>query len=109
VLLVLAFNAGTLVLAGAMQAFYGVSAGIAGAMTLELVPIELMGKWSGLTGLFRGLITIPAPVLGGLIWNSLGPAYVFLVPIAADVLFRIPLLASIPETLGTERPVRRGC
>jgi len=98
-LLVFSFNAITLVLAGALQTFYAISAGITGAMTLELVPVEQMGKWSGLIGLFRGLVTIPAPVLGGLIWRELGPRYVFLIPLAVDLLLRIPLLTTIPETL----------
>ncbi|TET80692.1 MAG: MFS transporter [Anaerolineales bacterium] len=98
-LLVFSFNATTLVLAGALQTFYAISAGITGAMTLELVPVEQMGKWSGLIGLFRGLVTIPAPVLGGLIWRELGPKYVFLIPLAVDLLLRIPLLTTIPETL----------
>lgn len=98
-LLVFSFNATTLVLAGALQTFYAISAGITGAMTLELVPVEQMGKWSGLIGLFRGLVTIPAPVLGGLIWRELGPKYVFIIPLAVDLLLRIPLLTTIPETL----------
>lgn len=84
-----------------MQTFYAISSGVAGAMTLELVPVEQMGRWSGLLGLFRGLVTIPAPFLGGLIWKGLGPAYVFLIPIAVDLLLKIPLLTTIPETLGS--------
>lgn len=99
-LLVLSFNSTTLILSGALWTFYAISAGITGAMTLELVPIEQMGKWSGLIGLVRGLVTIPAPILGGLVWKSLGPVYVFLIPIGIDLLLRIPLLTTIPETLG---------
>jgi len=103
-LLVFSFNAATLILAGALQTFYAIAAGITGAMTLELVPVEQMGKWSGLIGLFRGLVTIPAPILGGLMWKSLGPVYVFLIPIAIDLLLRMPLLTTIPETLRTRGP-----
>lgn len=100
-LLIFSFNSATLILAGALQTFYAISSGVAGAMTLELVPVEQMGRWSGLLGLFRGLVTIPAPFLGGLIWKGLGPAYVFLIPIAVDLLLKIPLLTTIPETLGS--------
>lgn len=75
-LLIFSFNSATLILAGALQTFYAISSGVAGAMTLELVPVEQMGRWSGLLGLFRGLVTIPAPFLGGLIWKGLGqPTY----------------------------------
>ena len=63
-LLVLSFNSFTLILAGALQTFYFISSGDTNAMTLELVPVKQMGKWSGLVGLFRGLVTIPAPSLG---------------------------------------------
>ena len=69
-LLVLSSSSATLVLAGALQTFYSISVGATNAMTLELVPVEQMGKWSGVLGLFRGLVTIPAPVIGGLIWRS---------------------------------------
>jgi len=101
-LLILSFNSATLVLAGALQTFYSISSGITDAMTLELVPVERMGRWSGLIGLSEGLVTIPAPVIGGLIWRELGPMYVFLIPLAVDLFFRIPLLTTIPETLRTE-------
>ena len=103
-LLVLSSSSATLVLAGALQTFYSISAGATNAMTLELVPVEQMGKWSGVLGLFRGLVTIPAPVIGGLIWRELGPMYVFVIPLAIDLLLRIPLLTTVPETLGTEQP-----
>jgi len=99
VLLVLSPNALTLVLSAALQVFYTLSSGVTGAMTLELVPLEKQGKWSGVLGLFTGLLTIPAPILGGLIWRELGPMYVFLIPVVFDLLLRIPLLATVPETL----------
>lgn len=99
VLLVFSNNAITLVLAGALQTFYLISSGMTNAMTIELVPVERMGKWSGLLGLVRGLVTIPAPILGGLIWDHLDPAYVFLIPLVVDLVVKVPLLTTIPETL----------
>jgi len=99
ILLVLSFSPVTLILAGALQTFYAISAGATNAMTLELVPVSQVGRWSGLLGLFRGLVAIPAPILGGLIWKELGPAYVFVIPVVLDSIFRIPLLSTIPETL----------
>jgi len=100
-LLILSLNPAMLILAGALQTFYAISSGVTAAMTLELVPVEQMGRWSGLLGLFRGLITIPAPILGGLIWKGLDPAYVFVIPVAVDLVLKIPLLTTIPETLGS--------
>jgi hypothetical protein len=53
------------------------------------------------------LITIPAPIIGGLIWRELGPMYVFVIPIVFDLLSRVPLLATVPETLGTEHSTQK--
>ncbi len=99
ILLVLAPNAATLVLSAALMVFYTLMSGVTGAMTLELVPLEEQGKWSGVLGLFTGLLAVPAPILGGLIWRELGPVYVFLIPVVFDLLLRLPLLATVSETL----------
>jgi MFS family permease len=98
-LLVLAPGPVTLVLSAVLLAFYNLSSGATNAMTLEVVSLEQQGRWGGLLGFFAGLVTIPAPILGGLIWRELGPTYVFLIPIALDLTIRIPLLATVPETL----------
>jgi len=71
-------------------------------MTLELLPLEQQGRWGGVLSLFTGLVTIPAPIIGGLIWRELGPMYVFIIPIVFDLFFRVPLLATVPETLGVD-------
>jgi len=101
-LLVFSTNSATLVLSASLQTFYAVSSGMTSAMTLELVPTERMGKWSGALGLFRGLVAIPAPAIGGLIWRELGPRYVFLIPLVIDLVLRLSLLTTLPETLEAE-------
>jgi MFS family permease len=88
-----------LVLSAALLAFYNISTGATNAMTLELLPLEQQGRWGGLLSLFTGLVTIPAPIIGGLIWRELGPMYVFVIPIVFDLFFRVPLLTTVPETL----------
>ena len=98
-MLILATGPVMLVLAGALQTFYFISSGATSAMTIELVPVDCQGRWSGLLGLCAGLVAVPAPMLGGLLWRELGPIYVFLLPLAIDLLLRIPLLSSVPETL----------
>ncbi len=103
-LLVLSPNAATLILAGAFWSFYSITSIVTSSMTMELVPVGQMGRWSGLLGLFGGLVSVPAPLIGGLIWRGLGPAYVFLIPVALDLFVKIPLLTTIPETLHTEHP-----
>jgi MFS family permease len=106
--LVLAFSPSSVVLvvSAALLAFYTISSGATNAMTLELFPLEQQGKWGGLLGFFTGLVTIPAPIIGGLIWEELGPMYVFVIPIVFDLIFRVPLLATVPETLGTEHSIQ---
>jgi hypothetical protein len=94
----------TLILYAAFQAFYTISSGVTNAMSMELVPVEQQGRWSGLLGLSAGLMTIPAPLIGGLIWRELGPIYVFLVPLALDLFLRLPLLSTVPETLRRPSP-----
>lgn len=69
------------------------------SITPELVPIEYIGRWRGIINLFGGLASISAPIISGLIWENLGPSYVFLIPIVINFLVRIPLLTTIPETL----------
>jgi MFS family permease len=108
--LFLAFSPGpiVLVLSAALLAFYNISTGATNAMTLELLPLEQQGKWGGLLSLFTGLVTIPAPIIGGLIWRELGPMYVFIIPIVFDLFLRVPLLATVPETLRREHSMEQG-
>ena len=68
-------------------------------MAAEIVPQKQMGRWTGIVSLVRGLTSIPAPLIGGVIWDQLGPHYVFIATIAVDILARLPLLASVRETL----------
>jgi hypothetical protein len=35
----------------------------------------------------------------GLIWDGIGPQFIFLLYVAIDLLVRLPLLIAIPETL----------
>lgn len=98
--LILAPNFYFLILSGVLSGFYMVSMVVSGAMGYELVPGEYLGRWVGVLGLFRGLISVPAPLLGGLIWDAIGPQYVFLTAIGLDLCIRIPLLVGMPETLG---------
>jgi len=88
-----------LLIYGVLFGFNSISMALASSMAAEIMPQEQMGRWIGIVGLFRGLLSIPAPTLGGLIWEYIGPQYVFLAAIAIDVLLRLPLLALTRETL----------
>ncbi len=103
IVLVLARGPVSLILAGALWGGYPIMSVITSSMSMELAPLQQMGRWSGLLGVFTGIVTIPAPLLGGLIWRHVGPAYVFIIPLALDLALRLPLLMTIPETLWKEQ------
>lgn len=98
-LLIWAPNPMVLILAGALQGFFFINAVVTGAITFELVPQEQMGRWLGMVRFFRMVPAAGSAYLAGLIWDHLGPQWVFLVFIGLDVLIRIPLLIGLPETL----------
>jgi len=97
--LILAPNSGVLVLSGVLLGFFTISAVTAGAMAYELVPKAHMGRWLGISVFFRMLLAAGAASLAGVIWDRLGPAYVFLTVIGLELLIRMPLLVTMPETL----------
>jgi len=88
-----------LLIYGLLFGFNSIGMALASSMAAEIMPQEQMGRWIGVVGLFRGLLSIPAPMVGGLIWEHIGPQYVFIAAIAIDVCLRLPLLALTRETL----------
>ncbi len=99
-LLVWSPNRAILLTAGILQGFYWIGSSIAAAMERELVPSEQMGRWLGITRCFKMLVNAFMAFVSGLIWDSIGPGYVFLIFVAIDLFLRAPLLISMPETLG---------
>jgi len=95
-LLVAAESSPMLILVGLLNGFNFVAGVTQGAINVELVPRDLLGSWSGLNGLFRGLVSMTSPILGGLIWNNLGPQYVFYF-LAVTQILKLGILATIPE------------
>jgi MFS family permease len=89
-----------LVIAGILQGFFYISQPISAAIERELVPREQMGRWIGIARCFRMTVNASMALIAGVIWDRIGPEYVFLTFIAIDLLVRMPLLISMPETLG---------
>ena len=98
-LLVWSPNSFLLIIAGILQGFYHVGGPISSAMERELVPQEQMGRWLGITRFLRMLLNAFLAFTCGIIWDKIGPQYVFLSFIAIDLAFRLPLLLNMPETL----------
>ncbi len=88
-----------LLLAGALQGFFFIGGPVASAIERELVPPEQMGRWLGINRFFRMVLSAALALTAGIIWDHIGPQYVFMTFVAVDALIRMPLLMSIPETL----------
>jgi MFS family permease len=100
-LLVVAPNEATLVAAGLLTGFFMLSGVTGGSISVELVPKELLGSWFGAIGLFRSLISVASPLLGGLLWNSLGPSSV-LIFLAATQVVKLGILATMPNSVARD-------
>jgi MFS family permease len=99
IVFILAPSSQWLLVSGLLYGFRMLSFYAYGSMTPELVPRDCIGRWRGLIGLCTGIASIPAPIIGGLIWENLGPSWVFMVATLVDLLIRLPLLITVPETL----------
>jgi len=97
--LILAPGPAFLILAGILQGFYFIGTPIAAAIERELVPAEHMGRWTGVTRFFKMIFSAILALTAGLIWDKFGPEYIFITFIGIELLIRLPLLISIPETL----------
>lgn len=98
-ILVYANNTIMILISAVLQGFLLLSAVTEGAITAELMPISLLGKWYGILNLFRGLAGIAVPVIGGIMWVTIGPSYIFLLMIGTEICKLIMLWLTIPETL----------
>ena len=106
VLLALSPEGGSIMLiaSGVFQGFYMLERVTTNAIRAELVPISLLGSWSGLIGLFMGIVGIIVPISAGFLWNAINPLSVLLLLIASTVLAAVAL-STIPESLKIKRVI----
>lgn len=117
--------AGTLILISALSPeslilvglFGGASGGVGGAgggigsvgftpfitMFWEMAPADKRGRWYGLEGTVTALTRIPASIIGGILWEQGFVVEVLLVQVLLELLVVIPLLNTIPDTIGSKR------
>ena len=90
---------GTILVLASLLAGFRQIAGytITAALMIDLVPIENIGRWRGILGLANGLAAIPAPIIGGIIYQTIGPSYLIIIPVIIDITLRLPILQTIPE------------
>lgn len=104
-MLILAPRPEYLILVGLLGAVGLVGGGAGGVsstpfitMHWEMVPGEKRGRWFGIEGLMTGS-TIPATIIGGILWQYGFMREVLLLPILLEVLVVIPLMITVPDTL----------
>lgn len=90
-----------LVMAGILQGAFPITIVITHTMSFEFVSVEDMGEWLGVLRFFRMLSGAVLALVSGFVWDHVEPHGVFMLAIGLDALIRIPLLAGVPETLGT--------
>jgi MFS family permease len=62
----------------------------------EYVPLELRGRWSGVSTMATALVGIPAPLIGGLIWE-VNPDYLWWIGFVFYLFLAIPLMRGVPD------------
>ncbi|MFZ4438954.1 MAG: MFS transporter [Syntrophales bacterium] len=88
-----------LIIAGILQGFYFIGAPVVAAIERELVPPEQMGRWIGINRSFKMILSAILALFAGIVWDRIGPQYIFFLFVTIDLLVRMPLLISLPETL----------
>ncbi len=107
ILLMIAPNPVTLIIAGALQGFQHITSPLAGAVQRELVEQNVMGVWIGFTKLTNAIVAAIFAIVAGYVYDHLGATAGFIIYMACDALIRVPLLASLPETLKVQE--KSGC
>jgi MFS family permease len=98
-LLIVAPSPAVLLAAGVLQGFYFIGSPIASAMERELVPPEQMGRWLGINRFFKMVLSAGMALVAGVVWDEVGPQYIFVIFVGIDLLVRMPLLIRLEETL----------
>jgi len=106
-ILILSPTPGLMVVAGLMFGFRLIGSVVYSSIGPELVPANCIGRWRGMVGLVQSLAAMAAPIVGGYLWEGLGPATIFAAATAIDLLVAVPLIRSLPETLDPAEPAPR--
>lgn len=99
VLLLTSKGTGTLIIVGLLVGFQEIGAVINGSIQHELVPGWARGRWSGSNGMVGSLVASIFAYAAGIIYDGVGPQWLFIIYIVAEVAIRLPLLWTLPETL----------
>jgi MFS family permease len=98
VTLVLSPDSTWLVISSVAQGFLMLNLTTEGAISVELMPKSLLGRWWGILNLTYGLTGFVAPSFAGLLWSAVSPSSIFIFLVGAELAL-IPVLVTMPETL----------
>jgi len=98
-LLVMAPSPGILILSFALRGILWSTFNVWMTMQLEIVPADQRGRWMGTINTLRSIVRVPAPIIGGLLWTYIDPSFPFIMLVLVDLLIRMPILFTIPESL----------
>jgi MFS family permease len=74
------------------------------AFTQEYIPLEMRGRWVGISTMMTALIGIPAPIIGGIIWG-INPDYLWWIAFVFYLFISIPLMLMIPERKNKDQTI----
>ena len=98
-LLITLKNPSMLIAVGMLQGFQEIGAPVSGSISHELVPQKVMGRWVGVNKFFSSSFSAIMAAASGIIYDLVGGKWVFIIYILCELFIRLPLLASLPETL----------
>lgn len=88
-----------LVIVGALVGFQEIGQVVSGSMQHELVPGWARGRWSGVNSFVGSMVGAAVAAVAGMIYDGIGAHWLFIIYIGCELIIRIPLLISLPETL----------
>jgi len=88
-----------LIFVGLMAGFQELGITLAGSMQNELVPRSVIGRWQGVVRFFSSAWSAIMAAVAGFLYEATGGYGVFIIYIVCELVIRIPLLISMPETL----------
>lgn len=103
ILLMTAKSSWMLILSGILQGFYNISLTLTATMSFELVSAKNMSTWLGITRLTGNLLSAILAVVGGAIYDTVGPFVLFTSFILLEACVKLPLMLSVPETLHDQK------
>ena len=92
-------NPKMLVLVGILRGFQEIGATLSASISQEIITDKLRGRFMGICRLSTAFVSAVLAAFSGIIWDNIGPQWVFLIYMICELFIRVPMLISMPETL----------